>query len=123
MNELFILGNLVADPQTRSTPNGKSLCQFRVAVNEGDKATFFDVTAWERLGETCATYLKKGSKVLASGRASCKPYIGKDGTAHGNVMLTATHVEFLSPKGDTQRAAEQAMANDIAGIDLDDIGF
>ena len=123
MNQLLIVGNLVGDPVAKSTPTGKNNCAFRVAVNEkrGEEkvTTYFDITAWDRLGEICYTYLKKGSRVCCLGRASCRPYVGNDGKAYGNIMLTASQVEFLNPvkKDDgIKEAAEKAMADDIAGI-------
>ena len=130
MNQLIIIGNLVKDPEARSTPEGKNNCAFRVAVNDkradNTYTTYFDVTAWERLGESCYTYLKKGSKVLCIGRASSKPYIGKDGKAYGHVMLTASQVEFLTPvekKDDIKAAATKAMESDIKDMNPDDIPF
>ena len=126
MNQLIIIGHLVADPEERTTPSNKNMCVFRVAVNEKrqghDYAQFFDVTAWEKLGEVCAQYLVKGQMVMCIGKASCNPYVGKDQKAHGNVMLTASSVEFLSrpqKKDDNVvEAAAQAMANDISYDDI-----
>ena len=35
---------------------------------------YVDIVAWERLAETCNTYLKKGSPVLVEGRLSIRSY-------------------------------------------------
>lgn len=109
MNQLTIIGNLTKDPELRTTPSGKTVCKFTVAVNDGfgenKKTTYIDVDAWEKYAEPCNKYLKKGSKIMAQGRASCKPYVGKDGSAKGNVILTAFMIEFLDKKKDTAEAA------------------
>ena len=35
---------------------------------------YVNIVAWERLAETCNTYLKKGSPVLVEGRLSIRSY-------------------------------------------------
>lgn len=110
MNRVFITGNLVRDPELRSTRDGISVCSFTVAVNrrnQGAKAgqpdaDFFRVTAWRGLGETCSKYLAKGRKVAVCGSVSAVPYTAQDGTARASLELTADDVEFLSPKGEHQ---------------------
>ncbi len=105
MNKLFIIGNLTADPELRTTPNGVSVCTMNVAVNRrfnsanGEKQTdFFRVTAWRQLGETCARYLAKGRKISVIGEVTARAYAGKDGTPRASLELTADEIEFLSPK-------------------------
>ena len=34
MNKLILIGNLTKDPETRTTPNGKTVCNFDIAVND-----------------------------------------------------------------------------------------
>lgn len=53
MNKLIAIGNLTANPELRSTPNGTPVCTFTIAVNgrkQDEPATFFRVTAWRQLG-------------------------------------------------------------------------
>lgn len=120
MNQLIIIGNLVKDPEARTTPNGKNVCKFRVAVNEQgkDKPTMFNVDAWGNLGEVCFTYLKKGLKVAAVGRASVKPYVGKDGSAYGDITLTASSVEFLSKVRDVVEKMKESDDLDLSDVDI-----
>jgi len=112
---IVIVGHLGADPEMRYTPSGDPVTTFRVATNrrytdsEGnshDETTWFRVTAWRRLAETCNQYLAKGRLVLVDGRLnpdeSGNPRIwtGKDGVARASYELTATTVKFLTPKGE-----------------------
>jgi len=115
MNKVFITGNLVRDPELRSTRDGISVCSFTVAVNrrnQGAKAEpqadYFRVTAWRGLGETCAKYLSKGRKVAVCGSVSAIPYTAQDGTARASLELTADDVEFLSPKGEQPHIDQQS---------------
>ena len=70
-------------------------------------ATFFRVTAWRALGETCARYLAKGRKVAVTGEVDVSAYLGSDGHAYATLEITADEVEFLSPKGDAEDERDQ----------------
>ena len=76
MNQLTIIGNLVRDPELRTTPQGKTVCSFDVAVKRDQKregqpeADYFRVNAWNTLAEICSKYLVKGKKVMVCGPIS-----------------------------------------------------
>lgn len=112
MNKLTIIGNLVRDPELRTTSQGISVCTFTVAVNRRNaresqpEADFFRVTAWRQLGENCAKYLAKGRKVCVVGAVSVSTYTGNDGATKANLEVTAEDVEFLSPKDQGYTRAE-----------------
>ena len=107
MNRLIITGNATKDPELRTTPQGKNVCTFTVAVNrrkanpDGTRdAEFFRVTAWEQLGENCAKYIEKGKKVAVVGAVSVHPYLTSKGEAAANLDVLASEVEFLSSRQD-----------------------
>lgn len=110
MNKITLIGNLCADPQLRSTPNGIAVCNFTVAVNrrraagaeasQQPEADFFRVTAWRQLGENCNRYLAKGRKVAIVGSVQVSTYTAQDGTTRASLDVMADDVEFLSPRGD-----------------------
>jgi single-strand DNA-binding protein len=124
MNKLIIIGNLTADPELRSTPNGIPVCTFRIAVNgrkQDEPATFFRITAWRQLGENCNRYLTKGKKVFVSGPVSVTTYTAKDGTTRASLEVTAEDVEFLSAAGTADHEAAGAQADTKAGfVKVDD---
>lgn len=104
MNKLIIIGNLASEPELRTTPNGKQVCSFTVAVNrrktgnDQPEADFFRVSAWEKLGENCNEYLAKGRKVAVVGSVSCRAYQTQKGENRASLEVVAQDVEFLSPK-------------------------
>ena len=104
MNKLHIIGNLVRDPDLRTTTTGKDVCSFTVAVNRRNKregepeADFFRVSAWNERGKLCKQYLSKGKKVSVVGSVSVNIYTKQDGTAAASLEVLAEDVEFLSPK-------------------------
>ena len=98
-----MIGNLCADPVSRATQSGKSVCQFTIAVNRRDRGEtdFFRINAWGQLGDNCAKWLIKGKKVSVVGSISATAYIAQDGKARASLEVTAQDVEFLSPAGKT----------------------
>ena len=104
MNKLTIIGNLTGEPELRTTPSGKQVCSFTVAVNRRKKvegqpdADFFRVSAWEQLGVNCNSYLAKGRKVCVIGSVSVRAYQTQNGESRANMEVMAQDVEFLSPK-------------------------
>ena len=135
MNKCFIVGNLTRDPELRSTRDGVPVCSFTVAVNRRQKgaeagkqdADFFRVTAWRELGETCGKYLAKGRKVSVVGSVSVSTYNAQDGSVHASLDVTASEVEFLTPKsehpqetvGDIERK-QRAAQSGYTKIEADD---
>ena len=117
MNHLTITGNLGKDPTTRYTPNGKKVCSFSVASNrhwndgEGERheeTTWFNVEAWNGLGEVCQKYLAKGRRVLVEGRLTIRPYTAQDEQQRTWVAVVASNVEFLdAPRNQEQTPAPE----------------
>lgn len=108
MNKLYIIGNVTHTPELKNTPNGVPVCSFSVAVNRRDKdAMFYRVTAWRGLGETCAKYLQKGKKVAVIGELDLRTYTGRDGMEKTALEVTASDIEFLSPRSDDQQQPQQ----------------
>ena len=112
MNRLTIIGNLTADPQSRTNNDGKTVCNFTVAVNrrqrrdaQQQEADFFRVAAWNQLGENCQKFLAKGRKVCVVGPVSVRTYQAQDGSTRASMEVTAQDVEFL---GGGQNNAEQS---------------
>ena len=76
---IAVVGNLTADPELRSTKNGRSVAGFTIASTprtfdrqsqqwvDGD-ALFLRCSAWDDLAEHCANSLVKGMRVVAQGR-------------------------------------------------------
>ncbi|HVR46206.1 MAG TPA: single-stranded DNA-binding protein [Candidatus Binatia bacterium] len=79
-NRVILVGNLTRDPEIRYVNSGSAVTKFRIAVNPNKRdakpedTMYVDIVAWERLAETCNTYLKKGSPVLVEGRLSIRSY-------------------------------------------------
>ena len=71
-NKIILVGNLTRDPEIRYVGSGAAVTKFTLAVNRRSKqqeeTDFIDIVAWDKLAETCNTYLKKGMSCLVEGR-------------------------------------------------------
>ncbi|MGI6379241.1 MAG: single-stranded DNA-binding protein [Anaerolineae bacterium] len=131
-----IVGNLGNDPELRQTQTGISVTSFSVAVNErwndGDgnkqeKTTWYRVTCWRKLAETCAKYLTKGRQVLVEGNMQ-EPtvWVDKDGNNRASLELTARSVQFLGSANDAGSGGEtvvKPVADTVEEIADDEIPF
>lgn len=103
MNQITIIGNLTADPESRTveTANGQqTVCNFTVAVNRmrggQETADFFRVACWRKQAENAAKYLKKGSKVCVMDPVTARAFLSNDGQACASLEVTAEAIEYLS---------------------------
>lgn len=105
INQVILMGRLTRDPEQRTTTSGKTIASFSIAVDRGgqeDAADFFDVTAWEKLGDLVTQYLSKGRRCLVQGRLRQDSWDDKEtGKKRSKVEVVATDVTFLDgPNGD-----------------------
>lgn len=103
-SKVVIAGNLVRDPELRSTSAGTSVCSFSVAVNRSyragdgstkDSVSYFDCSAWSKLGETIAEYAKKGTGILLSGRLNQRTWEDKTGSKRSSVEIVVEDFNFI----------------------------
>jgi single-strand DNA-binding protein len=99
-------GNLVRDPELRSTGSGTSVCEMRVAVNGRrkdsqtgqwvDKVNYFDLVIFGAQADNCATYLEKGRPIAFQGRLDYREWDAKDGSGKRHaVQVILNTVQFL----------------------------
>lgn len=105
MQFISFIGHLTADPTTRATNNGTTVCTFTVGVTRskknaaGDKESdFFRVNTWRQQADFCGKYLAKGSKVFVRGELHPSTYEGKDGKTRMSLDVQADAVEILTEK-------------------------
>lgn len=132
INQVILMGRLTRDPETRTTPSGKTITSFSLAVDrfgQDDQADFFDVTAWEKLGDLVSQYLSKGRRCLVQGRLRQDSWDDKEtGKKRSKVEVVATDVTFLDgPAGEGGSSAPRAAAapqpkkdKDVVIEDIDD---
>ena len=115
MNKIILCGRLTKDPEVRysqgATPT--AVARLSLAVNrkwkrEGEPdADFFNCTAFKGQAEFIEKYLKKGSKVLISGRVQNDNYTNKDGQKVYAVNIMIEEIEFAESKNAGQQDTNQ----------------
>ena len=100
INHLTIAGNLTAPPELKFLPDGKAVCNMRIAnnlkLNNGNnKTTFIDCVAWEKTAEVCEKYLVKGSPVLFEGRLDLEEWENKEGQKRSKHVLTVNRLHLF----------------------------
>jgi single-strand DNA-binding protein len=118
VNKVIIIGNLGSDVEFNYTPSGTAVAKFSVAVNDRrkskdgeaqDNTTWFRVVAWQKLAETCSSYLKKGNKVYIEGRLDIRKYQDKNGIDRTSVEIVASDLEFLTPRSQSSNNTDSSI--------------
>ena len=105
MNEptTTLVGNLVADPELRYTPNGAAVCNFKVAQTprtfdkqsnewKDGEAIFMPCSIWREAAENVRESFKRGDRVIVTGRLKSRSYETKEGDKRTIIELDAEEV-------------------------------
>ncbi|MBD5655345.1 MAG: single-stranded DNA-binding protein [Candidatus Eremiobacteraeota bacterium] len=138
-NRIVLVGNLTRDPEIRYVDGGgKAVTKFALAINRkskaGDETMYIDIVAWDRLGEICNQYLKKGMSALVEGRLVIRDYTNKDGEKRKAIEVVASDMQMLDSKGrsngesggtsyNASRPAAGATAGTSSGDGFDESGM
>lgn len=105
VNKVVLVGTLGANPESKSFPNGGSLCNFSIATSEKwqSKQTgeWIEQTEWHRivannrLGEIAQQYLKKGSKVYIEGSLRTRKWNDQNGQERYSTEVRADSLQML----------------------------
>ena len=105
VNKVILVGNLGADPETRSMPSGMTVTNIRIATSESwkDKASgaqqerteWHSIALFGRLGEIPAEYLRKGSQVFVEGKLRTRKWQDKQGNDRFTTEIIADNMQML----------------------------
>jgi single-strand DNA-binding protein len=105
INKVILVGNLGADPESRTTPSGLTVTNFNVATSDRRKdrqsGDWVEETEWHRivmfdkLAETAREYLRKGSQVYLEGRIQTRKWQDKDGNDRYTTEIIARDMQML----------------------------
>lgn len=112
MNKVILIGNLAADPEFRTTPNGISYVSFRIACQRRyanqqgvREADFISCCAWRQTAEFIHRYFIKGNKIAVEGSIQTRSYDAQDGSKRYVTEVLVDNAEFVTPKSDGQYGA------------------
>lgn len=129
INNVVLVGRLVAEPELRKTQNGTSVCVFTLAVNREfskdgqQEADFIQCVAWNKTADYLTQYLHKGYLVDLHGRIQTRNY---DNSYGQKVYVTEVNVEklhSLEPKKQQQMQTPEDMQNNQMNTDFNGWGY
>ena len=109
MNKVVLMGRLTRDPEVRYTQTNNTLvASFSLAVNrrfakqgEERQADFVNIVAWNKTGEFCSKYFKKGQQVGVIGRLQTRNWEDDKGQKHYITEVVAEEAYFADSKRDS----------------------
>lgn len=125
INQVILMGRLTRDPEQRTTTTGKNIVSFSIAVDRGgqdDSTDYFDINAWEKLGDLVMQYLTKGRRVLVQGRLRQDSWDDKEtGKKRSRIDVTASDVTFLDGPSDSGGGSSSGQSTNASKKKSDDI--
>jgi len=126
LNVVMMIGNLGADPETRTFGNGNKVTNLRLAVSEKwkdresgerkEKTEWVSVAVFGPLADVAATYLRKGSKVFVSGKFTTRKWQDQSGNDRYSTEIVLQGpqavLQMLDGKRDDGMAREPDLGQD-----------
>ena len=108
VNKVILIGNLGRDPESRSFPDGGTICNVTLATTRRwkarDSGEMQEETEWhrvvfrDRLAEIAGEYLKKGRPVYVEGRLKTRKWTDKDGVEKYTTEIVAEQMQLLGSR-------------------------
>lgn len=118
VNKVILVGNLGADPEVRTSPNGSTIANIRLATGEAWKdqqGQLQERTEWHRIvvfgrsAEVARDYLRKGSKIYLEGRLQTRKWQDKNGQDQYTTEIVAQEFQMLDRAGGGEAGARPAV--------------
>ena len=108
INNVVLMGRLVATPELRSTGTGVSVASFTIAVErayakagEQRQADFIDCVAWRQTAEFITRFFQKGSMIAVTGNIQTRNYEDKNGNKRKAVEVVVENASFCGSKAES----------------------
>lgn len=104
MNKVTLIGRISNNLEVRATSTGKSICEFRLAINRpankgGERvADFINCRVWGKTAENLEKYQSKGSLIAVVGRIQVDAFQDKEGKNRYNTYVLVEELEYLQTK-------------------------
>ncbi len=131
VNKCLFIGNLTADPEIRTMPNGEQVANFTIALNERYKAKdgnivenveYVRIVLYRRLAEIAGQYLTKGSQVYIEGRLKTRKWQDSNGQDRYTTEIQGDNLQMLGGRQDEPKQAK-AKSNPSSAMSEQGDGF
>ena len=113
VNKVFLIGTLGRDPELKYMPNGTAVVNLSLATDESyndkqtgqkvEKTEWHRLTAYGKLAEIIAQYLKKGSRAYFEGKLQTREWL-KDNVKRYTTEIITNDMMMLDSRGDNAGA-------------------
>lgn len=117
LNNVILMGRLVADPELRTTNSGKSVANFRIAVDrsfskDGNKeADFITIVVWGNTADFVSKYFSKGDMIALRGEIQTRSYEDSNGNKRTAFEVLAREVSFCGGKNEGNNSSVAPTVN------------
>lgn len=107
LNKIFLIGNLIRDPEMSHGSQGVPKAEMRLAINENfrdgktgkseKRILYVDIIAWDKPAAFCGEHLHRGASILIEGRLQFEERDNRDGTKWTKMSVRADRITNLVP--------------------------
>lgn len=128
--KITLIGHIGRDPELKTLPSGKQVCNFSVAITEkkinkttgasSDETNWFNIHVYEKLAEICQRFFNKGSQVYVEGKFYTRAFKGRDGVYKTSLEVDASQVIGVGSKtivddsGPSHKVEEKVVENNVS---------
>ena len=118
-NKVILMGRLTKDPEIRT--GNTQVARYTLAVdrrfsNSEEKTDFINIVAFGKSAEFAEKYLKKGMKILVTGRIQTGSYTDKDNKKVYTTDIVVEDQEFCESKGNSTQNERPTTDDDFMDI-------
>lgn len=113
-NKVILMGNLVADPELKSTANNVFVTSFRIAVGRrvvkdgSPPADFIDIVCWRQTAQFVTQHFHKGQAILVCGSLQSRSWVDNQNIKRYITEVIADEVTFVDKKPPSSGTTEPA---------------
>jgi single-strand DNA-binding protein len=113
LNQIFLMGNVTRDPQVRQLNNNQPVATIGLAVNrhykdsdgtDREETCFVDCTAFGKLADLVAKYVRKGKPLLVQGRLKFDSWDDPAGQRRTRYSVVIEQLQFTGSRQDESHA-------------------
>lgn len=116
VNLCTFIGTVGKSPEVRQFPNGDSVCNLSIAVNESwknkdgekvEKTEWVNLVFTKKLAEIVGQYVTKGQTIYVAGKLTTRKW-QKDGQDRYSTEIVVSEMKMLGGKSDSAEQASPA---------------
>lgn len=127
VNKVILLGRLGVDPEAKTTPNGFTVCNLKIATSKewkddsGEKqerTEWHQVVCFKKLADLAGKYLSKGRQVYVEGELQTRSWDDKEtGQKKYKTEIIAHSIQFVGDNKKTTIAEDTNASGSAQGFE------